>query len=44
MDIKPIRTSPHTSRTNGKAERCINTLHGDWAYAMQSQTAKERDR
>lgn len=31
--IKHIRTRPYTPRTNGKAERYIQTLLLDWAYA-----------
>jgi hypothetical protein len=44
MDLQPIRTNPHTSKTNGRAERFINTLIGDWACAMQFLVAKERNR
>ena len=44
MDLKPIRTKPYTPRTNGKAERFIKTLLGEWAYAMAFQTSDERNR
>jgi transposase InsO family protein len=33
LKIKHIRTRPYTSRTNGKAERFIQTLLREWAYA-----------
>jgi transposase InsO family protein len=41
LDLKPIRTRPYTPRTNGKAERFIKTLLGEWAYAMPFQTSSE---
>jgi len=44
LDLKPIRTRPYTPRTNGKAERFIKTLLGEWAYAMAFQTSEERKR
>ena len=44
LDLKPIRTRPYTPRTNGKAERFIKTLLGEWAYAMPIQTSEERKR
>ena len=43
LDLKPIRTRPYTPRTNGKAERFIKTLLGEWAYAMPFQTSAERN-
>jgi len=44
LDLKPIRTRPYTPRTNGKPERFIKTLLGEWAYAMAFQTSEERKR
>jgi transposase InsO family protein len=44
LNLKPIRTRPYTPRTNGKAERFIKTLLGEWAYAMSFQTSEERNR
>ena len=44
MNLKPIRTRPYTPRTNGKAERFITTLLGEWAYAMSLQTSEEQNR
>ena len=34
LDLKLIRIKPYTPRANGKAERFIKTLRGEWAYAM----------
>lgn len=39
-----IRTRPYTPRTNGKAERFIQTLCREWAYAMPFQNSQERNR
>jgi transposase InsO family protein len=33
LSIKHLRTRPYTPRTNGKAERFIQTLLREWAYA-----------
>lgn len=33
LGIKHIRTKPYTPRTNGKAERFIQTALREWAYA-----------
>jgi transposase InsO family protein len=38
------RTRPYTPRTNGKAERFIRTLLGQWAYARPYGTSGERRR
>jgi transposase InsO family protein len=38
-----ILTPPYTPRWNGKAaERFIQTLQNEWAYAQQWQTSHER--
>jgi transposase InsO family protein len=34
LGLRHIRTRPYTPRTNGKAERFIQTLCREWAYAM----------
>ena len=44
LDLRPIRTKPYTPRTNGKAERFIQTLCREWAYGMAFQTSEERKR
>ena len=44
LRIKHIRTRPHRPRTNGKAERFIQTLQREWAYAAVYQTSDHRAR
>jgi transposase len=36
------RTRPHTPRTNGKAERFIQTLLREWAYAAAFPDSRTR--
>jgi transposase InsO family protein len=43
MDIKHSRTRPYTPRTNGKAERFIQTALREWAYAKHWTDSDERD-
>jgi transposase InsO family protein len=33
LEDQTLRTRPYTPRTNGKAERFIQTLLREWAYA-----------
>ena len=40
--IKHIRTRPYTPRTNGKAERFIQTALREWAYGCAYPTSEER--
>ncbi|MCP8941164.1 IS481 family transposase, partial [Alsobacter sp. SYSU M60028] len=40
--LRHIRTRPYTPRTNGKAERFIQTSLREWAYARSYQTSTER--
>ena len=40
--IKHIRTRPYTPRTNGKAERFIQTALREWAYGCVYQNSAER--
>ena len=42
LDIRHRRTRPFTPRTNGKAERFIQTALREWAYAAVYQTSLER--
>jgi transposase InsO family protein len=42
LDIKHIRTKPYTPRTNGKAERFIQTALREWAYAQAYPTSERR--
>ena len=44
LGLRHIRTQPSTPRTNGKAERIIQTLSREWAYAMAFQNSEERNR
>lgn len=43
MAIKHSRTRPYTPRTNGKAERFIQTALREWAYAKHWNNSLERD-
>lgn len=42
LGIRHLRTQPYRPRTNGKAERFIQTLIRRWAYARTYQTSSER--
>ncbi len=42
LGIRHIRTKPYTPRTNGKAERFIQTLLRQWAYARSYSSSDER--
>ena len=42
LKLKHIRTKPYTPRTNGKAERFIQTLLREWAYARAYLNSKQR--
>lgn len=44
LDIRYIRTRPYTPRTNGKAERFIQTLLREWAYAFIYPSSDHRAR
>ena len=44
MNIKHRRTRPYTPRTNGKAERFIQTALREWAYAKHWTDSEQRDR
>jgi transposase InsO family protein len=43
MHIKPHRTRPYTPRTNGKAERFIQTALREWAYSQHWSDSEQRD-
>jgi transposase InsO family protein len=43
LEIKHIRTRLYTPRTNGKAERFIQTAICEWAYARIYQNSAERN-
>ncbi|WP_081618355.1 IS481 family transposase, partial [Thioalkalivibrio sp. ALE31] len=44
LGIRHRRTRPYTPRTNGKAERFIQTALREWAYAFTYATSEERKR
>jgi transposase InsO family protein len=41
-NVKHLRTRPYRPRTNGKAERFIQTLLREWAYAVRYETSEHR--
>jgi transposase InsO family protein len=42
LGLHQLRTRPYTPRTNGKAERFIQTLLREWAYARSYRTSNQR--
>lgn len=42
LKLKHIRTRPYTPKTNGKAERFIQTAPREWAYAKAYDTSEQR--
>jgi transposase InsO family protein len=42
LGIKHVRTKPYTPKTNGKAERFIQTALREWAYAQAYPTSNRR--
>ena len=42
LGLRHIRTKPYTPKTNGKAERFIQTALREWAYAQAYNTSDER--
>jgi transposase InsO family protein len=42
LQLRHLRTRPYTPRTNGKAERFIQTLLREWAYAESYASSRER--
>ena len=42
LGIRHIRTRPYTPKTNGKAERFIQTALREWAYARAYETSDQR--
>jgi len=44
LHIRHVRIRPYTPRTNGKAERFIQTLLREWAYRFAYSSSQERRR
>ena len=44
LALRHIRTRPYTPRTNGKAERFIQTLLREWAYVVAYPSSRGRTR
>ncbi|SEL08329.1 integrase core domain-containing protein, partial [Xaviernesmea oryzae] len=42
LGLKHIRTRPYTPKTNGKAERFIQTALKEWAYARAYPSSEHR--
>lgn len=42
LGIRHLRTRPYTPRTNGKAERFVQTTLREWAYAKPYQSSEHR--
>lgn len=42
LGIRDIRTRPYTPKTNGKAERLIQTMLREWAYAIPFKSSDTR--
>ena len=42
LELRHLRTRPYTPRTNGKAERFIQTLLREWAYAVAYPSSQVR--
>src|SRR6266478_1738122 len=42
LKIKHLRTKPYTPKTNGKAERFVQTSLREWAYATAYDTSQQR--
>ena len=42
LQLKHLRTRPYTPKTNGKAERFVQTSLREWAYAQAYQTSDQR--
>ena len=42
LGLRHIRTKPYTPKTNGKAERFIQTSLREWAYAHADENSNQR--
>ena len=44
LGVRPKKTRPYTPRTNGKAERFIQTSIKEWAYSQAYESSAEREK
>jgi transposase InsO family protein len=44
LGLRHLRTRPYTPRTNGKAERVIQTMLREWAYSRPYRHSRDRTR
>lgn len=42
LGIRHLHTRPYTPRTNGKAERLVQTSLREWAYARSHENSQQR--
>ncbi|NIJ72583.1 transposase InsO family protein [Xanthomonas sp. F4] len=42
LGMRHLRTKPYTPRTNGKAERLVQTTLREWAYARSYVNSQQR--
>jgi transposase InsO family protein len=42
LGLRHLRTRPYRPRTNGKAERFIQTIQNEWAYGRAYTNSNER--
>jgi transposase InsO family protein len=42
LGVRHLRTQPYTPKTNGKAERFVQTSLREWAYAKPYESSEER--
>ena len=42
LNLKHLRTRPYSPRTNGKAERFIQSALREWAYARSYESSEQR--
>ena len=43
LGLRHVRTRPYTTKTNGKAERFIQTSLREWAYAKAYENSRQRE-
>jgi transposase InsO family protein len=44
LGVRPKKTRPYTPRTNGKAERFIQTSIKEWTYSQAYESSAERQK